>query len=279
MNLMNLLNLLRVKDWLKNLIIFSPLVFTGYLNYLEYYTQLIIGFLYFSIFSSTIYIINDLKDLEEDKLHSLKKNDKVIASGKISKKNSYFILTLLIVILSISILSDYNYFKIPIYYFLISLIYIFLIRKIAYLDVLIISFGYNLRVMFGSFIIGVETSLAMHLTIFSLAMYIISLKRLKELTKFTSARKSLFFYKKYFLDKINIFLAISTLALYLLYVLDKKIELIITIPFAAFSLMRFRSINLNSESNYNPIDVFFSDKIIIISTFLYIALLFFLFYY
>ena len=75
----NTLKLLRIKDWLKNVIIFLPLIFSGNLKYEYFYFDLIIAFFLFSLTSSFIYIINDIVDVEDDKKHPLKINKKPLA--------------------------------------------------------------------------------------------------------------------------------------------------------------------------------------------------------
>ena len=79
--IINILNLFRIKDWLKNLLIFIPLIFSNNLFQSQFYYQLIIAFLLFSLSSSFVYILNDIKDIEEDKAHPLKKNIKPLANG------------------------------------------------------------------------------------------------------------------------------------------------------------------------------------------------------
>ena len=277
MHILSLLKLLRIKDWLKNFILFCPLIFTGYLYQFNHYIPLIIGFFFFSIFSSLVYIINDLNDLKEDRLHITKKYVKPLANKEISIQFALIVIFIIFSILLFNIFINFDYFKIPITYFLTSIFYIFFVRKIPYLDIIIISFGYNLRVMFGSFLIDVQTSIIMHLTIFSLALFIISLKRLKEINIISSARKSLSLYKKSYINYINIFCIFSTFFLYLIYVFDKKLDLILSTPFVVISLLRFRFISIKKQEDENPIDIFFSDRLIIISSILYLIVLLFVY--
>ena len=86
---MEFLKLIRIKDWLKNIIIFFPLIFSGYLFDLSNYSNLVIGFISFSIVSSIVYILNDILDIERDKVHPTKKYTKPLASGRISIPMSF----------------------------------------------------------------------------------------------------------------------------------------------------------------------------------------------
>lgn len=87
---MKYLKLLRVKHWIKNLIILFPLVFNAELLKLDLLEQSVLGIVMFSILSSAIYIFNDIRDVESDKRHPLKSN-RPIASGSISLKQAWCI--------------------------------------------------------------------------------------------------------------------------------------------------------------------------------------------
>ena len=93
---MDILNLIRIKDWLKNIIIFFPLIFSGQFFNSTNYLSLLIGFFTFSVVSSFIYILNDILDIEADKKHPKKKYNKPIASNKISISRAYVILLILL---------------------------------------------------------------------------------------------------------------------------------------------------------------------------------------
>ena len=83
---MHIINLIRVKDWLKNILIFFPLIYSGLLFDQSYYTILILGFITFCTVASCIYMINDILDVERDKQHPIKKFTKPIAAKKVSIK-------------------------------------------------------------------------------------------------------------------------------------------------------------------------------------------------
>ena len=90
------IQLLRPKDWAKNLFLFLPLFFAGEIADLEKTADLLAGFLAFSLIASAVYIINDLRDVEDDRKHPVKRN-RPLASGKISSFIAYAILAVLIV--------------------------------------------------------------------------------------------------------------------------------------------------------------------------------------
>ena len=89
--------LIRVKHYLKNLLIFFPLFFSHNLFNLNLLLKLILSFLSFCFACSIVYIVNDIKDRDKDKLHEKKKN-RPIASGKISIKNALFVIFILVIL-------------------------------------------------------------------------------------------------------------------------------------------------------------------------------------
>ena len=81
----NTLQLIRIKDWFKNLIIFFPIIFSGKILEYSNYINLIIGFILFSIVCSSVYILNDIIDKNKDKIHPIKKNIKPLESSTLPK--------------------------------------------------------------------------------------------------------------------------------------------------------------------------------------------------
>ena len=122
---MEVLKLIRIKDWLKNIIIFFPLIFSGYLFDLSNYSKLLIGFFTFSFISSIIYILNDILDIERDKVHPTKKFTKPLASRTISTKQAILVLLILIIFSLISIFYQPNITIHIIVYLIIGLLYNF----------------------------------------------------------------------------------------------------------------------------------------------------------
>lgn len=106
-NVKNYLKLMRVKHYLKNFLIFVPLIFSMNLFNTNLVLRTILAFIAFCLVASAIYIINDIRDIEKDKLHPIKKN-RPLASGAISKKSAIILLVLLF-ILALIITSIYIY--------------------------------------------------------------------------------------------------------------------------------------------------------------------------
>ena len=96
-----ILKLMRVKHYIKNLLIFLPLIFSNNMTNINLLIKTFLAFIIFSLITSVVYIFNDLRDIEKDKLHPTKKF-RPLASGKIKKVQAYFIIIILLGICTIS---------------------------------------------------------------------------------------------------------------------------------------------------------------------------------
>ena len=138
------LQLIRIKHWIKNILIFIPVVCGGILT-VNNFLIILLGFLVFSFASSFIYIINDIKDIELDLLHNRKK-ERPLAKGIIKKRNA-MVLALIMLIVSLvinyvitgSIFNLSNYILIA--YIIINILYSFYFKKIVIVDVLLLSYA------------------------------------------------------------------------------------------------------------------------------------------
>jgi len=187
----NIANLLRVKDWLKNIIIFFPLIFSGSLFKYDNYTILFLGFITFCIISSFIYVINDILDVKKDRLHPQKKFLKPIAAGVISLKTSYYILILIFLVSSFLVYFQKSLHTSIFVYLVLAISYNLFFKKIPFFELIILSAGYVVRVDSGSKIIGVDSSVYMLISIFFLGNFFILIKRLCELNQFELKEKNL----------------------------------------------------------------------------------------
>ena len=129
----------------------------------------------------------------------------------------------------------------------INLIYNFYLKKIAVVDIISLGFGYVVRLDAGSHAIEVVSSNILIITIFSLALYVLSIKRLKEFQFNSSGRSSLKFYSKYLLHAIIIVSAISLLLFYFSYIVYKNSSLIISFPFIIYILFRYYKLAIKGK--------------------------------
>lgn len=279
------LKLIRIKHWLKNFLVFLPLFFSINLFKVELIYKCILAFFIFSLSSSIVYIINDLSDLEMDKLHS-KKKERPLASGKISKKSAInaiaaiaLLLTVLLIILY-KIQKDIFIILIPLIYIMINILYSKALKMIPIIDVSVIVVGFILRVVYGGISINIEVSKYLYLMIVFGSYYLGFGKRRNEIIKNgDKSRKVLSMYNKSFLDK-NMYVAFSlAIVSYTLWCVDPTTIARIgndyifwTIPLLMIILQLY-SLNIEENSHGDPIDVILSDKKLLVISIIYLLVM------
>ena len=137
-------NLVRVNQWVKNLLLFAPILLAHNLSP-EKFIILVIIFFSFSFICSAVYIFNDLTDYKEDKIHPTKQN-RPIASGKVSIKNAKLIGLILIIIGFVITIFTKNYQVLFFYFYYIfsNIFYSLYLKRKFFLDIIfLVSFLYN----------------------------------------------------------------------------------------------------------------------------------------
>ena len=180
------IKLMRIKHYLKNFLIFIPLIFNGDFFNLEKIGITFLGFISFCLISSAVYCINDLKDLEDDKKHPIKKN-RPIASGQVSKKGAIIFMILLFLISIITMIPIIQISIIPIIieliYFALNIAYSCGLKRIPIVDVVILVSGFIIRLLFGAAITSIEISNWLYLTVMAGSFYLGFGKRRNEIIK------------------------------------------------------------------------------------------------
>lgn len=210
---------LRLRQWIKNLLIFSPLFFSGQVANSDLLIKAIQGFIAFSLIASSTYLINDLVDRKADVNHPRKKN-RPIARGELSSAQVITVAALLSTAgFTWAFFLNIPFFLVLLSYFFITLTYHLWLKHIALLDVLTVTIGYLLRIGAGSVLVKVEPSPWLLLVTFSLAMFLVVSKRKGELkqVKEEFRRSSLKVYSEKVLSSMlytSATLAITSYALY-----------------------------------------------------------------
>lgn len=268
------LRLFRVHHYLKNFLIFLPIIFSGNLFNWQKFGVCLLGFVAFCLVSSAIYIINDIRDLEADKKHPVKKL-RPLANGDIKIREAVIsgvFLILFSVVLSfmmVYLVQKSGYMFICLYgYFVINVLYSLVFKDVAILDIMLLASGFVIRVLYGGVISNVKVSNWLFLTVLSLALFMIFGKRRNEIILSNKkTRNVLKYYNKDFLDK-NMYMFLATsLVFYALwcfnggsYIDDNN--LIWSIPLMYFIVIRY---SLNVEGNGSlgdPVDIIISDKVL-----------------
>jgi len=250
---LEIIKLLRVKQWYKNIIIYISILFSFNLFNGNLLFSTTLGFISLCLISSSYYIINDIIDLEKDKNHPEKKN-RPLASGKIKPPTALIISFLLF---NISLIIAYSLsirFLISILLlYLLSQAYTFFIKKIAFLDIITISTNFVIRAISGTFIINEPVSWWVILCTFFLSIFLVSAKRSLELN-----------YKKYregYLDSdtevLNLLSTLSITSVFIFFsiysILTNKPLLLISLPIALYIISNFlRKSKTEPEKIRNP---------------------------
>lgn len=264
------IKLIRPKHYLKNILIFLPLIFSGHFFNIELLKISLFGFFSFCMAASTIYIVNDIKDREKDKMHDIKKN-RPIASGKISVKKAVVlsIITFIIAMFFQFLTQKIFGFIFVILYVIMNIAYSFKLKDIPLIDISIIVIGFLIRVLYGAYLINVEVSNWLLLTVISISFYLALGKRRNEIKKNGSnSRKVLKYYTVDFLDK-NMYLSLTlALTFYSLWCNDNVNEkLIWTVPLAIMTCMKYSMI-VEDDSYGDPVDVILSNISLLILLFI-----------
>lgn len=237
------LSSLRVKHWLKNILLFAAPFFGGRFFSHEALSAAIPAFFAFSFCASAGYVINDLKDAAKDGLHPIKKK-RPIASGRISKRlavASACVLAVSGVTVSLLLGSAFTLYLLT--YFLVQSLYSFYFKNIPLLDIFSISTGFVLRVLAGGAAFHVEVSQWLFVTMFMISLTLASGKRLGEFRllqeKAGEHRESLNQYSTALLNEILIVCASASLLTYSLYTVEQSKGLVYTVPVVVLGLFRY----------------------------------------
>jgi 4-hydroxybenzoate polyprenyltransferase len=181
MKLLKFLRLIRVHQWVKNLFVFVPLLFSMHLFELNYFLEALSGFLIFCLASSAIYVINDLVDIEADRAHPEKK-ERPLPAGDISKTTAIITASLLL-ILVFSLMLNFNlkFILMVVAFVVLNILYSFWFKNIVLLDVFSIAGGFTIRVLAGAFVILVPISSWLILTTMFISLFLGVMKRRSEL--------------------------------------------------------------------------------------------------
>lgn len=278
MKVIPLLNLLRVNHWVKNLVIFLPLFFAGELIgiNIEKLQSLILTFIGFSVISSSIYVLNDLIDIEKDRLHPVKCK-RPIANNIFTKKQArvIFSLTLLLGLLLL-VNIELSVSLIILSYFILNIIYCYYTKKIPIIDVTSISLGFVLRIFVGGVLIGVEITHWIVIMIFLLMFSIALAKRRDDII--LNKQNNIVYresQKKYNLQFIDMGIAVSfsiTIMAYILYSVSIDVierlgsEYIYITSLPVFlGVLRYLQLTIVEEKTGSPIRLIFSDIFLIIT--------------
>jgi 4-hydroxybenzoate polyprenyltransferase len=278
--ILNLLKLARPKQWIKNFFVFAPLIFSKHVFEADFLIASLSAFFVFCISSSTVYIINDIMDVESDRSHP-KKKYRPIASGEVSVRQALIFLAVLIgIIIFMFFFQKPVFVFVIILYFVTNLIYSVKVKSIVLLDVFFISFGFMLRVLGGAAAISVAISSWMILTTIFISLFLAISKRRGELSQVINheniekQRKVLREYSVEFADQLNTIAAAGTIISYALYSVSERTvitfgtdKLIYTTPFVIYGIFRYMYLMHKKNLGESPTSIVTKDIPIMINVF------------
>ena len=266
-----ILKAMRPRQWTKNAFVFAALVFDRQFFKLESLKHTLLAFLLFCLLSSSVYLFNDIMDVEADRNHPIKKN-RPIASGKLPMRVAILIGILLLAgVFTGSYLLSPGLFAICLIYFVLNLAYSKWLKHMPLIDVLVIAACFVLRVAAGVSVINVERfSPWLYVVTTLLALYIGFGKRRAELMVLVpdntqSHRKVLSGYSLEFVDQLITIVSATTIIAYSLYTfsapnLPENHAMMLTIPFVIYGIFRYLSLLQIKKMGGEPEELLLKDR-------------------
>jgi len=275
--MVELIKSMRPKQWTKNLLLFAGLIFDKKFTNLNLTLRAFLGFILFCLISGAIYIINDIKDIEEDKFHPIKKK-RPIASGTISIPTA-LIFSIVIIVLSLisAYLLNIGFGNSALIYVVLILLYSGFLKHIVILDIMIVSIGFVIRAIAGAQVIGIIFSPWLLICTMFLALFLALCKRRYELVALSDNanihRKVLEEYSPLFLDQMISIVTASTVISYALYTITRWEEkrLIYTIPFVLYGIFRYLYLVYKKGEGGSPEILLLRDKSLLLDILLWVA--------
>jgi len=275
-----LITSLRPKQWTKNILLFAGLVFSKNLFHVPLLLKSIGGFACFCALSGSLYLFNDVLDLEQDRKHP-EKSKRPLASGRLSVRTVVISSILLSCIALISaFLIDVSFGFVAVIYFLLIIGYNLWFKNIVILDIIVIAIGFVLRAIAGAEVIDVTISSWLLMCAIFLALFLGLCKRRHELVimgeKAGSHRKILGEYNTVLLDQMVSVVTASTVIAYAFYttapITIEKFgtrNLILTLPFVLYGIFRYLYLVHKKKLGGSPELILLNDKATMINLLLY----------
>lgn len=276
----NIIKLLRPHQYIKNLFVFAPLFFSFNFVKIDFINTTIV-FILFSLIASSIYVLNDYMDIEEDKQHP-KKKYRPLASGKVGRNTA----KILIVLLSgVSLISAYvinaNLFIVLAIYFILNIAYSLKLKHITIVDIFIIATGFVLRLFAGASVIDNQLSMWIIIMTFLLALFLAVAKRRDDVLlafEGKETRKNIDGYNLEFVNAVMVFMAGVIVVAYVLYTVSDDVihrlnssNLYITAFFVILGVMRYMQITFVEGNSGNPTKVVLKDRFLQITILFWLA--------
>ena len=274
---------MRVNQWIKNLVVFTAIVFSGELFNVVVLWETIGAFFIFCLLSSTSYVLNDIVDYPHDKKHPIKKF-RPIASGQISIQEATFTVFILVILsLIAALLFSVQLFILAVLFLLLHVVYSLYLKKFPVIDIFSISFSFMIRAFAGVVATGFAIPIWLMFTIFFGSLFVATVKRDAELEAHgRDARVSLVAYREHLLSFLTTTFATATILAYSFYTYFERISsenvgfadffnqiipefearkwMMVTIPFVVYGIARYAQLLYDKVEGERPEKIITRDR-------------------
>lgn len=275
-----IIKLLRPHQYVKNIFIFAPLFFS-FTFIQKDINNTIIVFILFSLIASSIYVLNDYMDIEEDKQHP-KKKYRPLASGRVGKNTAKI---LIVFLSSVSLISAYliniNLFVVLVVYFILNIAYSLKLKHITIVDIFIIATGFVLRLFAGASVIENQLSMWIIILTFLLALFLAVAKRRDDVLlafEGKETRKNIDGYNLEFVNATMVFMSGVIVVSYILYTVSGEVltrlhtqHLYLTAFFVILGIMRYMQITFVEGNSGSPTKLVLKDRFLQITIVLWLV--------
>lgn len=244
---MDLLAALRPRQWTKNLFVFAGILFSQHVTDLPMLVEVVVAFATFCMVSGAVYLVNDLRDLEQDRRHPLKRQ-RPLASGRLAPGTAWAAVGVLgVASAAAAWWVGLPFLALVVTYLAVQVLYTYGLKRVVILDVFCIAAGFVLRVLAGAVAIDVYVSRWLVICTLMISLFLGFAKRRHELQAVgVDTRHVLAEYSPGFLDQLISIVTAATLVSYTLYTTDPETvakfgtrDLIYTVPFVLYGLFRY----------------------------------------
>jgi len=286
--LKNYLILLRPHQWIKNLFVLIPAFFAGKIGLLFEDYRLIAAVISFCAIASSVYIFNDICDLEYDRAHELKRN-RPLATGSVSKPAAVILMVLLaIAAFAIGFQISIQFVYVIAGYLVLNVLYCLVLKHISLIDIAVIAAGFVLRVIAGGIAANVPISQWLIMMTFLLACCLALGKRRDDLlldADKNDLRPALSGYTLSFIDTSLVVLSVTTIVCYIMYTVSEDVVqrlhssyLYLTSLFVIIGMLRFLQIAIVEQKTGSPTLILLKDTLIQVMILLWLASFFVILY-
>ena len=270
----NLIRLIRPHQWVKNLVVLLPVFFGGALLHIESVYAGLVTALCFSFAASSIYCLNDIVDVEDDRQHPIKCH-RPMASGAISIPQGYTLMFLMFVLSMLSTFllrqSQLETASVILFYWLLNIAYCLKLKQYAIIDVCIVSFGFVLRILAGGYATSIHLSKWIVLMTFLLMLFLSFAKRRDDVVRMNETghapRQNTIRYNLTFINQAITITSSVTLVCYIMYTVSPETiqnfhtdYLYLTSVFVLVGLLRYIQIAVVDKRSGDPTKVMLHDR-------------------